>query len=272
MTFSRMLLVCLAVAMSGACAARQARSVADTFVRQGEPSIDLGGPTPSRDTASYVSQLRKLAAEARPRASKASVDVAEARDPGLKDALRQLATDRSGIAHRRVAIEYRRLGILDVAFRHLTSAVTLDKKDTVAYDLRARIWRAWGLPHLGIPDARKAVRLSPRSPTAWNTLGLLLEESRDRDHAVLAYLRAVVLDDRATYAWHNLCRTWTTRGDATSGVQACRRAIAQDPTHVAAQAHLNEAERMLAGGTGPTPPSSGSVVRAAGATEPPAQH
>jgi Flp pilus assembly protein TadD len=107
------------------------------------------------------------------------------------------------------------------------------------------VWRAWGLPQLGLRDARKAIDLAPRSATAWNTLGLLLEGSGNLEQGTNAYLRAALLDGDAGYVWSNLCRTWTVQSDAFSAVQACRRALSIDPTLQAASLHLQQVEQLL---------------------------
>ncbi|MGE3509787.1 MAG: hypothetical protein AB7N65_12980 [Vicinamibacterales bacterium] len=245
-------LVCagvVAVAAVG-CAARRPVTVADRFVTHGEPSIDLGGSVQALGTAEYVAQLRALAAEARPRAKSTSPEALESRDPRLKDALAVLLRAPSAAAHKAVALEYRRLGVPDAAFTHLSAAIRLDPKDPTAYDLRARLWRAWGLPGLGIADARRAVALAPQSATAWNTLGLLLEGHGDAVIAVRAYLRAIHFDRQAGYAWSNLCRAWTTTGEERAALDACRRALTLDPTLWDAQVTLAQAEQRLDTGNG----------------------
>ena len=226
------------------CVSRRPASIAGTFIRQGTPTVDLGGP-PAPTTAEYVGRLRALATNARPRAKMLTPESAELRDERLRDALAILATVPSASTHYAVAVEYRRAGIPDAAFAHVSTAIKLDRKYAPAYDLRARLWRAWGLPGLGLQDARQAVALAPTSATAWNTLGLILEGGGDTPRAIRAYLRAVQFDTRAGYAWNNLCRSWTAVGEAAAAVNACRRTIDLEPTLVEAQATLVEAERQL---------------------------
>jgi len=234
-----------ATAVAG-CATHRRTTVADRFIRRGKPSIDYGGKLGSTPTSDYVAQLRKLSLEARPRAKTVSPGVAEVRDERLRNALAQLTASPSADAHRQVALEYRRLGIADAAFTHLSAAIKLDPKDAASYDLRARIWRGWGTPELGLPDARKAVALAPQSATAWNTLGLLLDSGGQTEEGVRAYLHAVVLEDGAPYAWSNLCRVWTAMGDGPSAVQACRRAVVLAPGSPTLEMNLVKAERLLA--------------------------
>jgi Tfp pilus assembly protein PilF len=241
----RVCAIVTAIASVAGCAAHRS-TITNTFVKEGKPAVDLGGAVPGPETATYVAQLRKLAETAKPRPKTTTPDAAEARDPSLRERLATLQEAPSAAAHRQVAIEYRRLGILDAAFSHLSAAIRLEPKDGASYDMRARLWRAWGLPQLGVPDARKAVAFSPRSASAWNTLGLLLEESNGPDRGVSAYLRAVALDDQASYAWSNLCHAWTLRNDPAAAVRACRRALELDSTLHWAQMNLFNAERLLA--------------------------
>lgn len=226
------------------CAARGPQSISDRFIKQGDPSIDLGGPPPTASTDEYIAQLRALAAQARPRAKALSPGMLEARDPQLRSALAALAARPSADAHRSVALEYRRLGIPDAAFTHVSAAIRLDPKDAAAHDLRARIWRGWGLPGLGIADAKRAVALAPRSATAWNTLGLILEGNGSLTVAISAYLHAVHNDPDGAYAWNNLCRAWLRAGEGPAAQQACRRTLALDSSYTAAQIALAQSEQM----------------------------
>lgn len=248
------------IASTAGCAARHPVSITDRFVTQGEPAVDLGGPT-STDADQYVAALRALAVNARPRAKTTTPTLLEAQDHGLRDALNVLAVAPSSSAHRAVALEYRRLGIPDAAYSHISAAIRLNPLDATAYDLRARIWRGWGLPGLGLPDARRAVALAPRSATAWNTLGLMLEGRGSTTLAIRAYLRAVQIDRQAGYAWNNLCRTWTNAGEGAAAVPACRRTLDLDPSLTSAQVALFRAEQL----TAPRPPSARASEHAAAA-------
>lgn len=234
------------------CATHRRTTIADRFVRQGEPSIDLGGSLPASKTSAYIAKVRKLAAEARPQ-PRVNAPVAETTDRQLKASLDALRAAPSAEGHRVVAMDYKRLGILDAAFRHLSIAIRLAPKDASLLDQRARIWRAWGMPRLGLVDAQQAVDLEPRSATAWNTLGLLLEGSGGHTRAVEAYTRAVLLDHQAGYAWNNLCHVWTQQRDARSAVRACRRALDVDPSLRFAELNLYTAERMLMPPSAPSP-------------------
>jgi protein O-GlcNAc transferase len=148
---------------------------------------------------------------------------AEARDPRLRDSLARLHRGPTPAAHRDVAAAYRALGITDRAFDHLTSALALDPRDAAAHDQLARMWRNWGLSHLGLADARAAVKHAPASPVAHNTLGTLLEAMGRVGEARRAYERALALDDSATYASTNLARL--------PAIQHTRAGARPEPSH-----------------------------------------
>jgi tetratricopeptide (TPR) repeat protein len=128
----------------------------------------------------------------------------ETQDKALANALLALAMVPSAANHRAVADEYRRLHILDTAFDHLTAAVTIDQGDAAAYDARARIWRDWGFPDLGMGDAARAIYYAPRSPAAHNTRGTLFAALGWHAEARREFEAALTLDSTATYAQENL--------------------------------------------------------------------
>jgi tetratricopeptide (TPR) repeat protein len=110
------------------------------------------------------------------------------------------------VGHVRVAQAYRDAGVLDQALEHFDAALKQNLRLAAAYDGRARIWRDWGLPALGMGDASRAVFHAPRSASARNTLGTLLDATGDCDGARAAYGRALTLDPTAAYARTNLQR------------------------------------------------------------------
>src|SRR5262245_10179399 len=99
----------------------------------------------------------------------------EATDAQLAAALLAASVAPSPAAYRRVAREYRRVGIADQAHEYFTRAIHLDPTDAASYEALARIWRDWGTPDLGLADAYRAVHYAPDSPSAANTLGTLLQ-------------------------------------------------------------------------------------------------
>jgi tetratricopeptide (TPR) repeat protein len=130
----------------------------------------------------------------------------ESKDAGLAAALLQLALVRTAEHHRAVADEYRRLKILDAAFDHLSAATRLDPRDAAAYDARARIWRDWGVPQLGLADSARAVFYAPRSAAARNTRGTLLAAAGMTIEATREFEAALEIDPGASFARTNLCQ------------------------------------------------------------------
>jgi tetratricopeptide (TPR) repeat protein len=130
----------------------------------------------------------------------------ESHDLALGAALLALNLAPSPQRHRAVAKEYRRLGIMDAAFDHLTAATRLDPRDAAAYDARARIWRDWGFPELGMADSARAVFFAPRSAAAHNTRGTLLAAAGLEAAARREFQAALSLDPNAGFARANLCR------------------------------------------------------------------
>jgi tetratricopeptide (TPR) repeat protein len=133
----------------------------------------------------------------------------EAQDQGLAAALMRLTVIPTPEHHRDVADEYRRLRIMDAAFDHLSAATRLDPRDAAAYDARARIWRDWGHPELGLGDSARAVFYAPRSAAAHNTRGTLLAAAGFKDEAVREFNVALAIDPNAAFARANLCRLVT---------------------------------------------------------------
>lgn len=176
---------------------------------------------------SYISRVRALSTEAKP-PSTPTVPTVESWDPRLSGALLALMIHPTSELHRRVALEYRRLGILDRAYSHLDEAIRLGPQDAAAFDARARIWRDWGFPNQGLADANRAVQLAPESAAAANTLGTLWQALGDGHEARHWYERALMLDPTAAFAMNNLCYASIT-GKQETAVDTCRRAVAMAP-------------------------------------------
>ena len=211
------------------------------------PGCAARGPSPPPAAASsigdHIARTRARAAEARPAETRPVSNAGtlavtlESWDPALRDALAALAVGPTAEGHRRVAAEYRRLGVLDMAHTHLTRAVTLDPNDAAAYDGLARIWRDWGFPHLGLKDGHKAMQLAPDSPVAANTLGTLYAAAREYARAYGWYARALTLDPEASYAQNNFCYA-AIHLQRSAAVAACERAAAARPDSTAVRNNL----------------------------------
>lgn len=191
---------------------------------------------PSDSLESYVRRVRALSAEAKPQ-PKPSVPTVESWDPRLSAVLLALALRPTAEQHRRVALEYRRLNILDRAYAHLDEAIRMDPQDAAAFDARARIWRDWGAAHLGLADASRAVRLAPGSAAAANTYGTLWQALGNIDEARRWYERALMLEPGATFAMNNLCYAMITARQ-NGAMDTCRRAVAMEPQSKAARNNL----------------------------------
>jgi tetratricopeptide (TPR) repeat protein len=161
----------------------------------------------------------------------------EATDQRLAGALKALAARADAATHRAVAREFHRLGVLDRAHEHYTEAARRDPQDVSSFDALARIWRDWGVPHLGVADAHRAVRLAPRSAVAASTLGTVLEAMGQRRLARQWYAHAIALDGTAAFALNNFCYV-TIMLEQPDAVQACRRAVAGAPRSTVARNNL----------------------------------
>jgi tetratricopeptide (TPR) repeat protein len=200
-----------AVLLSSACASAGASQVRRPAAVPAAPAAAVSTPRsapPARSAALTVSL--------------------ESWDPALAAALAELSLAPTAEAHRRVAVEYRRLGVLDQAHAHFTQAVTLDPADAASFDALARIWRDWGFPELGMIDAQRSVQLVPESPEAANTMGTLLEAAGRISEARGWYERALAMDGNAAYALNNLCYSAIMLAQ-TDAVEQCRRALAAAP-------------------------------------------
>ena len=161
----------------------------------------------------------------------------ETSDERLKSALLQLSIWPSAPTHRQVAIEYRRLRVLDHAQEHFAAAVKLDPKDAVSRDGMARIWRDWGFPNMALPEARRAVADAPGSATAANTLGTVFQALGKFDDAKRWYWRAVALDAGAWYALNNLCYAEIMTRQPYA-IAMCEKAVAAAPDSAIARNNM----------------------------------
>ena len=161
----------------------------------------------------------------------------ESSDERLKAALAQLAFTPTAQAHRQVALEYRRLRVLDHAQEHFAAAVKLDPRDVVSRGGMARIWRDWGFPNKALPEARRAVADAPGSATAANTLGTVFQALGNFDEAKRWYGRAVALDAGAWYALNNLCYLEIMTRQPYA-IAMCERAVSAAPDSAIARNNM----------------------------------
>ena len=219
----------LAVMLS-ACATTARPGTASLFIKKGEPSVsydaaDSAKQTPTPPLSSEVSAMLRQ----RWRERHEPGNTVESSDKALAAALQALKSADTPANHLRVAAEYRRLRILDQAYEHATRALEQDARLPGAYEQRAQIWREWGFPQLGLNDAHRAVFRAPRSPSAHNTLGTLLQSVGALDGARRQYLRVLDLDPDAAYAWSNLCYLSLVTDNAVRGLSECEAALEKQP-------------------------------------------
>jgi tetratricopeptide (TPR) repeat protein len=201
------------------------------------PEAPTGAP---RETlVDYIARVRhrSMAAVARSTAGRL-----EEQNADLSAALRELRSAPSAAGHRAVAEIYVRIRVLDAAFDHFDRATRLDRSDAAAYEGLARIWRDWGLPHLGLADAHRAIHYAPQSASARNTLGTLLQTLGQYGEARAAYEQALARDAEAAYALNNLCHLSLAEGKKAEAVRLCRQALALQPGLPEARGNLALAE------------------------------
>jgi tetratricopeptide (TPR) repeat protein len=215
-------LVRLSVLAALGCAACAGGHSGNRFIRKaGSGPVEvLEHPLPAA-AVPPADAVRKAVAQARAgRPVLAPSRTIESTPGELRQALASLRAVATPAGHLRVGLAYQRAGVLDQAFEHFDAALKQNSRLAAAYDGRARIWRDWGLPGLGIGDATRAVFFAPHSASARNTLGTLLAGMADCEGARSAYARALALDPAASYARSNLERL----GERMArGVERCRQ-------------------------------------------------
>jgi tetratricopeptide (TPR) repeat protein len=235
----RLFLIVVATLPLAGCAVH-GRPASTAPIPQERPAVDQPAPLPpaqdSLDT--HIEKVRALAAQARTRPRPNRAVSVEAWDRELAAALLAATVFPCPDNERAAASEYRRLGVLDRALQHLTLAIRMDPTDSEAYDGLARIWRDWGLPHIALADAHRAVYYAPQSAAAHNTLGTVLLALGDAKGATERFERAYRLNPRAGYALNNLCYTRLLEGDLKAALNTCRQAVELAPDLTAARNNL----------------------------------
>lgn len=229
-------LALVGVLLGAGCASTSTPSLADRFIRQGTPTIDLGGPRPAFKTppAARAPLADATINTAVSRTSSASS--LESLDPGLRGALGRLMLAPTPAHHIGVARAYRRQGIFDQAYDYLTRSLTVNGPEPTVYDERARLWRDWGHPDRGLPDAHRAVYLAPSSPAFRNTLGTVLYRLGQVRDAEDQFRHVLSIDPSAWYALANLCHVSLAQGRTREAIVLCRRATALRPKQPAPEA------------------------------------
>jgi protein O-GlcNAc transferase len=162
----------------------------------------------------------------------------EAHDPQLSDALAWLIVQRSPARLVAVGNRYYQLRIRDRAMDYYSEAITLDQSHGGALDGRARVLRDWGLTDEALSDALRAVRSSPDSATAINTLGTILQALGKHEEAAVVYMRAADLDRTAPYAMTNLCYLSFLAGQHEAAARDCSDALSRSNEFAPARNNL----------------------------------
>jgi hypothetical protein len=224
----QLLLAVLGIVTLTGCASVERPTLANRFVKHGKPTVDLGGPRLNDRRAPAPPPPPLAGKTIVPNVSRTSDGLSsfEGFDSRLRDALGRVAVAPTQAHHLQVARAYRSAGILDKAYDYLTRSLTVNGPDAVVFDERARLWRDWGTPELGLADAHRAVHLSPDSAALHNTLGTILYRLGQRDEAEVRFQHALALDANAWYALANLCHLNFARGRTRDAITQCRQATA----------------------------------------------
>jgi Flp pilus assembly protein TadD len=227
---SRVTIAALATLLS-ACAVNVRPDVSSLLVKQGKPSVSYDVADPGKGEASKTGSPDSRESAVREHVN--SGLTVEGTDKALAAALATLRKADTVENRLRVAAEYRRLRILDKAFDLVTGVLKLDHRSAEALEQRAQIWREWGFAPLGLTDAYRAVFIAPRSASARNTLGTLLQSLGNVEGARRAYENAAKLDPKAAYAWSNLCYLSLLTRNADRAITECHVALRLDPRDAA---------------------------------------
>jgi Flp pilus assembly protein TadD len=224
---SRWVLV-VAIVAAGGCASGGTPTLAQKFVRQGVPSVDMGGPkpkTPSRSerASSPLEHASVTTVSSRVSSSASSLENVY---PELRDAMWQLRLAPTPAHYMAVARVYRQLGITDTAHDYLARSLAVNGPDPKVLDAMARLWRDWGQPQEGLTYAHRAVYMAPGWAAGQNTLGTVLFALGQRTEARKRFEQAVSLEPDAPWALQNLCVAYQAEGRTREAITACRKADA----------------------------------------------
>lgn len=225
----------------GGCAAGHGgrSTLSGRFVKPGAPTADYGGPkltAPKESLSDYMEKIRHLSA--RPVRRDTFGATIESQDPRLASALLAETILPTAENHVAVAREYRRLGLLDMAYPRLNRAIQRDNRYAEAHEEMARIWRDWNLPAQALSSAYRAVYIDPRSASARNTLGTVFDALGRRDDARRSYEYAAELDPSASWALNNLCYSEFRSGHFPEARARCEAALQLAPKMAAAHNNL----------------------------------
>ena len=196
----------IATLIVAGCASRAAPL---PFVKKGSAGfVDVGGSHAPvvRIAQAEFDRARREALATRAAEKPAPQPLIEGRDSALREALAALGIESSVAAHLRVAEQYMRVGVRDMAFDHYTDALRLEPRNVAAFDGRARLWRDVGFLGPALADAHRAKYFGPTSAEVRNTLGTILERRGLCRDALIEYREALRLQPDAAWAQQNVTR------------------------------------------------------------------
>jgi Flp pilus assembly protein TadD len=221
---------CLVLALfaAGGCASGGTSTLAQKFVRQGVPAVDLGGPRPKASSRHERAPSPLEHASISNVASRVSSSASslENVDPALRDAMWQLRLAPTPVHYMAVARAYRHLGIMDTAHDFLAQSLTVNGSTPEVLDALSRLWRDWGQLDRALSYSHQAVYLAPEWGVAHNTLGTVLHALGQRTGAREQFEKAAALEPGASWALQNLCLAYQAEGRTKEAITACRRADA----------------------------------------------
>jgi tetratricopeptide (TPR) repeat protein len=204
------------------CAARQAGTSANPFLKTGKPRVEYPAEVnPPQEAAKPQEQELLKAFELATRSgppSRTQPPSLESTNVVLKSALRELEAEDSVRTRLAVAAAYRQWGIRDQAYAHYSAALKLDRRSAAVHDGLARLWRDAGRPDLALSEATRAVFYAPHSPEVFNTLGTVLLAAGNSEEAAKAFAKALTLDPSAPYALHNATLARRARHDSAGAI------------------------------------------------------
>ncbi len=232
-------------ALLAGCASAARRTGLNSRLIRHAPASTVSVPAPydvvpaaADSLEAAMGKIRELSMRARPISKQVSGATIESFDPALRASMLALAIAPSAATHRRVAQEYARLRVFDMAHKNYQAALAFNQYDAATYDGLARLWRDAGLPSLGLGDARRAVYYAPNSAEARNTLGTLLQALGQNAGARRAYESALQINPSAGYALNNLGYLAFLAGNTSRAIRFFQEAIATDGALTAARHNL----------------------------------
>ncbi len=141
------MIVMMAAVWAGACASG-GRTLADRFVTQGTPAVDLGGPRLVSSRASKAKDpLKGKSINNVASRSTGLSSAVESTNPALRDALFSLLlAPTAGSPPAGGAAPIAPIGIFDTAYDYLAASLTLNGPGPGGARRVARLWRDWGQP------------------------------------------------------------------------------------------------------------------------------